>query len=325
MIDQFLDHQEHYVHVGADRLTQQRRLLEEFAEFLTGPINEATAVQFGDFLAAKSRDYAPNTVRFYRNLIRPYFWWGWQRGIVEGDTLMAIRSVKSPKGASGQLDPRPYSRAEITQLWVDLDHEFPSVTESRLDRWFNPNTPIRWSRVAPHFQHAQTQAIISLALQMGLRRNEIHRLTLDEMHYDNEFVVVTSKGKTREVPYSEAARLDVQTWIERRTLLTPGHDSPWLTLSPMVEKRYLLAPMSEYGFEHLLTGIGVGYELHRLRHTCATERLRANMPLEALRDLLGHSSLSQTLAYAKIVAKDVGAHLTRSQQGFDRAVGRRAA
>ena len=44
-----------------------------------------------------------------------------------------------------------------------------------------------------------------------------------------------------------------------------------------------------------------GYTLHCLRHTFATNLLNARMPIEVLRDLLGHSNLVQTQHYAKLV------------------------
>jgi integrase len=65
-----------------------------------------------------------------------------------------------------------------------------------------------------------------------------------------------------------------------------------------------------------------GYELHRLRHTCATERLRAGMPLEAVQRLLGHATIQQTLGYAEIIARDVQKHAERSDEEFMRAVGK---
>ena len=43
-----------------------------------------------------------------------------------------------------------------------------------------------------------------------------------------------------------------------------------------------------------------GYTLHCLRHTFATNLLNAGMPIEVLRDLLGHSNLQQTQHYAKL-------------------------
>ena len=44
---------------------------------------------------------------------------------------------------------------------------------------------------------------------------------------------------------------------------------------------------------------------HRLRHTCATELLRAGMALPALMKFLGHRSIGMTLRYAQVTGIDV--------------------
>jgi site-specific recombinase XerD len=59
---------------------------------------------------------------------------------------------------------------------------------------------------------------------------------------------------------------------------------------------------------------------HRLRHTFATTLVNAGIELEALRDLLGHRSLSMTLVYAKVAPKKLRADyleaLNKIEQGI---------
>jgi integrase/recombinase XerC len=63
----------------------------------------------------------------------------------------------------------------------------------------------------------QVDAIVALALHCGLRRAEIFQLKPDDLHYDNEYIVVVGKGgKVREVPFTEAARTAVQRWLDFR-------------------------------------------------------------------------------------------------------------
>jgi integrase/recombinase XerD len=53
-----------------------------------------------------------------------------------------------------------------------------------------------------------------------------------------------------------------------------------------------------------------GYSLHCLRHTFATDLLNATMPLECLRELLGHCSMQITRRYARLSDK------TREEEYF---------
>jgi site-specific recombinase XerD len=53
-----------------------------------------------------------------------------------------------------------------------------------------------------------------------------------------------------------------------------------------------------------------GYTIHCLRHTYASQLLNAGLPLECLRELLGHSSLEVTRIYARLTDN------TREEQYF---------
>jgi site-specific recombinase XerD len=115
---------------------------------------------------------------------------------------------------------------------------------------------------------------------------------------------------------TEALSDSLRAWIDYRAVLNPPHDSPWLRLVRVTDENRLL-PMTFDRIRHLLADIGDGYELHRLRHTCATEWLRAGMSLELVRQLLGH---------AKIVKTDLRKGMTASAADFQTAVeGKRAA
>jgi site-specific recombinase XerD len=46
-----------------------------------------------------------------------------------------------------------------------------------------------------------------------------------------------------------------------------------------------------------------GYTLHSLRHTNASSLLNAGIPLECLKELLGHTSVEMTRRYAKLTNK----------------------
>lgn len=312
-----------------NKLSEGRRIdqikeLERFARFAGKDILDCDAQDFQRYLAhLVSTKLHVNTVRKRGNFIRPFFTWAFSVKLVSGDRLMEIREVKDPKGASGRTLPRPYTRKEMRQFWDDLDTTYPKVKPIFWQRWRHGRS--RYSRVASHVMRIQMIAIVQLALHCGLRKEEIFRLDIDDIHPDNAYVVVKKGkgGKARKVPHTNGSRQAVADWLTMRREMKPKHDRPWLSLHPNQSHRAVRQPIGWMRFGKLMSGIG-SWELHRLRHTCATEWLRAGVPLDKLQKLLGHSTLSQTLCYAELLDDDVQKAVELNQDAFEAAVGRAA-
>lgn len=305
---------------------RRRRALKLFVEVERWLGRELHTIQPEDlngWMAMKiGENYDANTVRFWLNMLRPYLRWAWKNRLIDADQWLRLAEVGPPRGATGNSTPKPYKRVEIQRFWVDLDAAFPRLENDYYLRRYVKGT-CNYRRIRQHLRHSQTQAIVSLALVEGLRRKEIFALSLDDLHPDNAYLLVDGKRtdhrtKTREVPYAESAREPVGEWLRLRKLLKPRHKQPWLALQAPKPQR----PMAAKPFGELLLKVGPGYELHRFRHTYATERLRANMPIEQLQRLLGHASLQQTLAYAELAREDLAGAMERSDAQFMQAVGR---
>jgi site-specific recombinase XerD len=123
------------------------------------------------------------------------------------------------------------------------------------------------------------------------------------------------------VPYTEHSRLCVREWLAFRSALKPTHEMPWLRLLP-----FDLTPQGSIPLRRSLTILDpttapLEIRWHRLRHTFATELLRAGMPLEKLQVMMGHATLQQTLAYAEIVNADVISEAERTADEFARNLG----
>jgi site-specific recombinase XerD len=301
---------------------QQRQRIADFADY-AGEVPSWTGEDFQMYLARHIEDGKhPNTVRKYANQLRAFFGWMYATQRITGDQYMQLKSVGDPRGASGQSKPNPYSPAELTAFFAAVDERYPipDNIEVKLRNWLRGRS--RWRNVWRYALRRQIEAIVALALHCGLRREEIFNLTVDQVHYDNEYVVVTGKGdKMRWVPYTQPARDAVQVWLEMRTLIRPDHGSVWLSCFGAAWNK----PMQWTRFKSLLPeAVGPGWTLHRFRHTFATERLRAGVPLEIVSRALGHASIQQTLAYAEIVGRDISREMARSEEAFVKAVTRAA-
>lgn len=321
-----------YNRITRDRAHQQLKTLRRLEEHAGKPLLDCEAGDLQAFAGTlMAKGLHVNTVRKHLNMVRPFVSWAYAVGLVDADRYLMMRAVKNPRGSTGNGLPKPYSRAEIQVFWAALDNRLPKLPEKgrgsrAVTRWLTGKGP--WGRVWRHAMRIQCDAMVRLALDMGLRRGEIFRLSVDDLHYDNEYLVVKGKAdpntgepKIREVPFTTTARAAVKDWLEFRALMRPGHNHPWLTCYA----DYSTNKMRERRFNTLLQDVvGPGWRWHRFRHTCGTEWLRAGVELEKIQRLLGHATLQQTLGYAEIAKGDLSKAMARNEASFEEAVGRAA-
>jgi integrase len=221
--------------------------------------------------------------------------------------------------------PEPYNRTQLRELQSTLDERWSKLPPDEADRWLCRVKERRspYARVRVHAIRCQLDAIVVLALHQGLRRSEIWRANLHDLHYDNMGVVVRDKsggldGDVREVPYTDAAREAIEEWIVCRHFLGPEHLRPWLNLHAEPTKS---APLTRHTFDKLLrTYLGPRWTLKRLRDTSAAGWVRSGLPLEHLRQLLGLSRIEDVLPYARLVRGSLEGEMAKRDALFTELV-----
>lgn len=320
--------------ISPARRAESMRILKALADRLDHPLDGLTAADVATFVGTQlATGLHPNTVRKQLGMVRAFVTWASEARIIDTARTAELQSVSNPRGSTTKTRPRPYKVSEIAELRRQLVEKYPPLPEygkgSHALRRFLRRQNRRHKLYGPLWRHArrlQYEAQIALALEQGLRRVEIFRLTIPAMHPDNdEVVVLTAKQGpgshvTRSVPYTTHARNVAQEWLDFRWLLHPPHESPWLNLSLSFPLDRQLAPMKPDQFAHALDALG-GWEWHRLRHTAATEWLRSGVPLDKVRLFMGHSSIEQTLAYAEIVGRDISQAFGNAEADFAKRLG----
>lgn len=323
VIEQFEREYQEYHGISLDRRRRQSKLLRELRDRAGKEPHECDPSDLKSLLTTfiDAGDHV-NNVRFKLNLLKPFFSWAWEAGLIDADRLMAIRRVAPPNGANGNGLPRPYSRKELVRFRAELDKRWPEADPKWWKRWRNGTS--RFKRIQTHVMRVQIEAIIALALHCGLRRAEIYHGSIDDFHYDNQYVVVRhgKGGREREVPHTTTSREAMRAWIELRTELGPKHDALWLSLA---HEGIALKAMRWDRFRKLLLTIKRGpddgsWRYHRFRHTAGTEWLRAIKRIEIVSRLLGHSNVTQTLGYAAIVRDDLHDAVAKAEREFEESV-----
>lgn len=143
-------------------------------------------------------------------------------------------------------------------------------------------------------------AILSLLVRLGLRRGEVAGLGLDDIDWRAGTIRVRGKGNCHE-------QLPLPPDVGRRLAQYLRHTRPADAQGRAVFVRHF-APHHALGASRVSTIVadaarraGIGrVHAHRLRHTAATELLRAGASLPEIGQLLRHRRAETTAIYAKV-------------------------
>jgi integrase/recombinase XerD len=143
-------------------------------------------------------------------------------------------------------------------------------------------------------------AILTLLVRLGLRRGEVAGLGLDDIDWRAGELVVRGKGSRSErLPLPADVGEAVAAYLRRgRPRSVEGRPvfvrvkAPHRALSPSGVTQVVVGAARRAGLPPITA--------HRLRHTAATELLRAGAPLVEIGQLLRHRSQLTTAIYAKV-------------------------
>lgn len=165
-----------------------------------------------------------------------------------------------------------------------------SANRWRLECQKEPMADLRAVRFVDHLE-----PLVLLSINTGVRRGEAFNLTWADVDLKNKLITVegdTSKsGQTRHIPLNREALETLTKWKEQgagKGFVFPGQNGNRLD---NVKKSWagllMLAEVEKFRW-------------HDLRHTFASKLVMAGVPLNTVRDLMGHSDIKMTLRYAHL-------------------------
>ena len=147
----------------------------------------------------------------------------------------------------------------------------------------------------------RNKAIIETLYGCGLRVSELVNLRLTDIHYNEEYVVVTGKGnKQRLVPVSGKALKEIDIYKHDRDRLPVIKDQNILFLNRRGGR--LTRAMIFTIIKDLAARAGIRKNIspHTFRHSFATHMIEAGADLRAVQEMLGHESILTTEIYTHI-------------------------
>jgi site-specific recombinase XerD len=154
-----------------------------------------------------------------------------------------------------------------------------------------------------------------LMLRCGLRVSEACALTWEQIDMEAGTVRINNgKGQVDRVVYlAPDVETTLEVWRARRSgslYLFPSDLKQSAPLTPRTVQRWMARYLQRASINRL-------YTPHCLRHTFATQLLNAGIPLEVLKELMGHQSIQMTLRYAQLYESTKRQQYTQAMQRIE--------
>ena len=193
--------------------------------------------------------------------------------LLKTETIQVNPLVKHKALKTSKKIQIPFSEAEVSNVLDDFNFE-------------------------NDFEGIRNKLIIELFYSTGIRRIELVELKLTSFNLHNKTLKVLGKrNKERIIPLLESVISTLQLYLKERNQLQHIADNDYLFLTQKGVKIYetlVYRIINDY-FSNASTK--VKKSPHILRHSFATHLLNQGADLNAVKELLGHSSLAATQVY----------------------------
>jgi site-specific recombinase XerD len=227
-------------------------------------IQEITAEDIKYFMKCKQEQgVSVVTINNYIRNFKAFFKYLTIHGLIFNNPLLSIHKIKEPVKVK-----KAFSNAEIVRL-----------------------------RFAFNKGSLRNQTIFELLLSSGMRIGELTGLKIDDVNLSNKTCIVLGKGNKERVCYfNETTKFLLEQYLDKRK-----DNSPYLFVSS--KKPYNKLGIN--GIERIMRDAGKksgvdGVHPHRFRRTFATNLLRKGVPIEQIKEYLGHEGITTTQLYAII-------------------------
>lgn len=267
----FLDHLTFEKRYSEHTVSSYRNDLLQLQSFLLELDKSFKAVTPRDlrlWVADLSKDHSPNTVNRKMSTLKSFYKYLLRNGEVETNPAEHLSALKKPVRT-----PQFVEQDELARLFESL----PKPDD---------------------FLSARDLLIFDLFYATGMRKAELINLRNKDFDEMSNSVKVMGKGKKeRKIPIHPLVFKKIKGYIEFRNEAFQTEEFETLLVNTKGRK---MAPKSVYNVIRNLLDVCWSVEKkspHVLRHSFATHLLNRGADLNAIKELLGHSSLAATQVY----------------------------
>jgi len=278
MLDSFLKYLEYERRYSPHTITSYRNDILQFQAFsqrVESPDNAEfwAGIDYNDLrtwvISLMEDGNTPRTINRKIAAIRSLFRFLLKREIIESDPSSELVALKTPKKL-----PEFVQEGELALLLNSVEFK-------------------------KDFSGLRDRLVLELLYGTGIRLAELINLKSSNVNLEHQVIKVLGKRKKeRIIPLpNELIKVLKDYLVERNEIVPVGEDREYLILNEKGAKTY---PMQIYRIvnKYLTLFSSVSKKSpHVLRHSFATHLLNKGADLNAVKDLLGHSSLAATQVY----------------------------
>jgi len=256
-------------------LTAYKKDLEQFNDYISAQFGKLNMSEISHFhirswlAEAKDEKAKERTINRKLSSLNSFYKFLLKNALVEKNPVRQLHAMRLPERL-----PSYMKESETTQLLEELQFE-------------------------EGFKGFTDRMICELLYQTGMRRNELLQMKERDIEWSLKQIRILGKGnKERLVPMSPMLQESMREYIAEKKKTLENHDADHLLVlengAPLYAG-YIYRTVKKYIGE---TGNTLSKKSpHLLRHTFATHLLNNGANIQAIKDLLGHSSLAATQVY----------------------------
>lgn len=267
----FLNFLQYEKRVSNNTLIAYEKDIQQFQAFITLVHKSTKQVSHRDirlWIAELIKDHKPKSINRKISALKSFYKFLMKKGELSLNPASTIANLKEFKPT-----PTFVSEKEIQAIFNEMP--IPQDYETHRD-----------------------QLIFELFYNTGIRREELINLKDEHINFIEETILVFGKGKKeRKIPIHLFFKNKLKAYLSVRNEFKENNLNDYLFLS---KKKTKLDPKNVYNIINSQLNQCTSTEKkspHVLRHTFATHLLNKGADLNAIKELLGHSSLAATQIY----------------------------
>jgi integrase/recombinase XerC len=200
--------------------------------------------------------------------LRSYYNFLLRHKLIASDPMLKIKALKTDKNLPKYVEEKPMKNLLDS---VEFSDDFAGLRD---------------------------KLVLELLYGTGMRLSELIGLKITDLNlYNNTLTVLGKRNKHRIIPINTSLVILIKEYLKTREDITQDTDNQYIIITDTGTQAY---PMFVQRLVKRYLSLVTSLEQrspHVLRHTFATHLLNRGADLNAIKDLLGHSSLAATQVY----------------------------